>query len=295
MDTENNVLADNDVSSVNDTLRDYYSQLSAIKHISDEDEYKYFYEYSLTTTDEARKRTLKDTIINNNLNLVVFIAKKYHMISGHYSNSNILSELIQAGNLGLMEAFFNYIYDPDKPTKFGTYAYNYIRGEIIKALNGSNPVYYPKYMQKLINQITDFRIEFYSKNHRYPTETELLATDIPADKISVIINLINLKDSISFDQSIGLEDDDLTVGDTIPDEAVEKQFEKLFNQKYVSKLLDYLDERDALIVTYYFGLFDSPKLSVDEISERLNISSERVNFIITNKAIPRLRKLFEEN
>ena len=69
---------------------------------------------------------LRDILINSNLRLVVYIAHKYSM------NDNI-SDLIQVGNSGLIQAIDSY--KTDKGAKFATYAYYWIFQKIVRYLH----------------------------------------------------------------------------------------------------------------------------------------------------------------
>ena len=66
--------------------------------------------------------TLNEIIINNK-NLV-------YSIANYFRNYKSKEDLYQAGFLGLIEAYKNY--KNDKGTKFTTYAYSYIFGEMKK-------------------------------------------------------------------------------------------------------------------------------------------------------------------
>ena len=87
----------------------------------------------------------RDQLVRSNLRLVVNIAKKY----GNRGMS--LGDLIEEGNLGLIRAV-DY-FDPDRGTRFSTYAAWWIKQGIKRALlENVQPVHIPTYMVALINQ-----------------------------------------------------------------------------------------------------------------------------------------------
>ena len=101
-------------------LRSRKKQLKFINDIeSDFKEKKLFNDY-------VNYLELRDILINSNLRLVVYIAHKYSM------NDNI-SDLIQVGNSGLIQAIDSY--KTDKGAKFATYAYYWIFQKIVRYLH----------------------------------------------------------------------------------------------------------------------------------------------------------------
>src|SRR5690554_2201377 len=69
----------------------------------------------------------RETLINSNLKLVVFVAKKYAPVNGME-----LQDLIQEGNFGLMKAVDKF--DPDRGFRFATFAVWWIRQAITRAI-----------------------------------------------------------------------------------------------------------------------------------------------------------------
>jgi RNA polymerase sporulation-specific sigma factor len=86
------------------------------------EEQEILHEYN-TCTDEKRKDTLRNVLIERNLRLVVFIAKKFE-------NTGIgLEDLISIGTLGLIKAIGTFC--PEKNIKLATYASRCIENEIL--------------------------------------------------------------------------------------------------------------------------------------------------------------------
>ena len=73
---------------------------------------------------ETKDKELKNEIILNNIPLVLKIAKNYIIPS-----QLPIDDIISCGNIGLMNAIETY--DIDCNTKFSTYAYNRITGDIL--------------------------------------------------------------------------------------------------------------------------------------------------------------------
>ena len=61
-----------------------------------------------------------------------------YSIASYYQNKASMEDLYQVGVIGLLKAYENY--DENKNVKFSTYAFDYIRGEILSYLKKDNPI-----------------------------------------------------------------------------------------------------------------------------------------------------------
>ena len=104
-----------------DILKIYLNELNK-KLLTKEEEYK------LGIRKLNGDKNAKDELIEANLRLVVSIAKKY------INRGLGLEDLIQEGNIGLVKAAENY--DVNKGYRFSTFATFYIKGYIIRAIDG---------------------------------------------------------------------------------------------------------------------------------------------------------------
>jgi len=77
----------------------------------------------------ARSRTIRDSLIENYLYLVRYVAGKMSM---SVPPSVEIDDLVSSGVVGLMDAIEKY--DPNRDTKFETYAVSRIRGAIVDDL-----------------------------------------------------------------------------------------------------------------------------------------------------------------
>jgi len=84
-------------------------------------------------------QTAREELILSNQALVLFIAKKYHI------PGLPLKDLVQEGNIGLMEAAESF--DPTKG-KFGTYAFWLVKTHILKAIEKNWLVHVPSWRQE---------------------------------------------------------------------------------------------------------------------------------------------------
>ena len=106
-----------------------------------------------------------EELIMNNQNLIYSIIHKFF---GNHPNKN---DLFQAGCIGLIKASKNF--DLSFNTKFSSYAYNFIYGEISKTVREDSSIKISPDLQKLSLKVMKARIFLYQKYMREPTTQEL--------------------------------------------------------------------------------------------------------------------------
>lgn len=83
--------------------------------------------------------------------------------------------------------------------------------------------------------------------------------------------------------------------DIIPSSVnIEEDFIKNEQIDRLYQCYDKLEDREKIVIMYYFGLFDCDKKKQKEIGEMLDISQNTVSTIIKN-AIKKLRRLMEDD
>lgn len=247
----------------------------------------------LLTADEQKDLLLrirngdesaKNKFIEANLMLVPGIA-------GKYMNRGLqFLDLIQEGNLGLMEAVNNF--DINRGYSFSTYAIFYIKGHILRAIqNYGNIVRTPSYLQDLIPKYKTLLAIFERNLNRKPTYEEL------ATELKVPVNLIkNLEADmsnsvVSMNERINDDSDD-EIGEFIPDENsnFEENIEKICLRNDLLNLIDQcgLSDRNKEILMLYFGI-NGIRLNMSELSKKYNISRQRIDQLIS-KSLKKIRK-----
>ncbi|MDD7607466.1 MAG: RNA polymerase sigma factor RpoD/SigA [Candidatus Enterosoma sp.] len=216
----------------------------------------------------------RDKLIKSNLRLVVSLAKKYVGCGIDYL------ELIQEGNVGLLKAVDKFDYS--KGFRFSTYATFWIRQAIISAINEKyRLIKLPHEVLDKISKIVKAENELKITLGREPTSEEIskkLNNIVSPERVEEL-KIVNMK-PVSLDASIN---EDVSFLDLLfdkdtnnsPDTFVENNImmERVMN--HISTLSD----RDKILIEMRFGLLDGKRYSLEEISKKLGISTERVRQI----------------
>ena len=124
-------------------------------------------------------------------------------ITNKYNFRSDYDDLFQAGMLGLQTALQKY--DPKRETSFADYAYLWIKGEVLKAINNDYGIHVSTDTYKLSKEIKETR-EYLSQNlGREPTTFEIsYMLGEPEEKIVSVMNAVTTP--YSLDNSF-LDDD----------------------------------------------------------------------------------------
>lgn len=185
----------------------------------------------------------------------------YKMIS-KYKNFD-QEDLYQVAMLGLMNAKRNY--KPDENTKFSTYAYYYILGEINTYIKASNPVKISQDLLRLKGSLTHAKEVMTQRLRREPTIEELsVFLEVPMDKIEEAMIATSAVESLDYTYD---DENDLYNSFGQPETQMTEDFLDLKNA-----VQNLPKEEQALIVArYYEGL------TQQETSETLGMSQVQVS------------------
>jgi RNA polymerase primary sigma factor len=221
-------------------------------------------------------------IISCNLKFVIQIAQKFR------SRGMPLEDLIQEGNIGLLEAVgkFNYRLG----FRFSTYAAFWIRQAIQVAIRQRGSlVRLPVRKARLLGFMNEVIQAHWSLQGRPPTETEL------AERLKIepqqARELAQLGDVVlSLDAP--LDEDGSSLIDLIPDpigQPVERESLENERRDRIASVLGSLSQRENQVISERFGFKGGSTRSLRKVSARLGLSQEGVRRI-EQRALAKLRR-----
>jgi RNA polymerase primary sigma factor len=223
-----------------------------------------------------------DKLVRSNLRFVVSVAKKYQ-------NQGVpLSDLINEGNLGLIRAAHKF--DETKGIKFISYAVWWIRQAILQALaEQSRIVRVPLNRAGALHRIGRRSSTLLQELGREPTVEEI-AEDLDISQEEVERTLAISQSHLSLDAPMTPGEDNRLL-DYLPDQYSPGPEDEAYShalKNTVSEALGTLKEREAKILSLYFGLDDQAPMTLEQIGAILGVTRERVRQIKEN-ALVRLR------
>jgi RNA polymerase primary sigma factor len=234
----------------------------------------------------------REQLVRSNLRLVVNIAKRYAS-----RGQMTLGDLIEEGNLGLIKAV-DY-FDPERGTRFSTYAAWWIKQSIKSSLlSDIRPVHVPGYMIGLINQWRHTSAELENKLGRKPDVEEMAEVmRLPVKKAKIIYETVNVLGSVRDNQQAGSGgDEDQILEATVCGDSADRPEDDLVDDEEEAKavwMLDKIAPREAEILRLHYGLDGSKPMAFKEIGEKIGLTRERIRQIY-HEALTKLYELMSE-
>ena len=244
VENHSEVIDDADFSDIEGNVKYYLNSIGKYPLLTKEQEIELFTRY------KNGEKQVRDQLVESNLRWVVSIAK-------HYVGCGVdFLDLIQDGNLGLLKAIEEF--DVTKGYKFSTYSFHWIRQAIRRGIaENGRKVRIPASMERDIKNLKKVQNQFVQEHGRDATIRELSDLLRLSDE-RVLTLLFYNNPSVSLDVPIG-EDEELTLGDMIPDEnsfleeLEDREFlsyiKAFIDRKYLTQDEQILDDRGNLIRT----------------------------------------------
>ena len=217
-----------------------------------------------------------------NLRFVVSVAKQYQ------NQGLSLGDLINEGNLGLIKA--GQRFDETRGFKFISYAVWWIRQSILQALaEQSRIVRLPLNRVGSLNKISKTFSMLEQKYEREPSPDEL--AEVLDVSTSEVVDTMKISGRhVSMDAPF-IQGEDNRLLDVLENDNEETPDFGLMTdslRREVQRALSTLTQREADVISFYFGLNGEHAMTLEEIGDRFNLTRERVRQI-KEKAIRRLR------
>lgn len=205
-----------------------------------------------------------DALVNHNLRLVVSIAQRYAGLLP-------MMDMIQEGNIGLMQAAQHY--DPARGTKFGTYATYWIKHAIVAAIAAqAGPIKVPGRVNTAVRKCINAEQAYVTKYGVEPTDAQLAET-IQAS-VEDVREWRRIADLTILSLDAG---DDCDIYDMIPGGEEPETILISEMASDISAALDTLTDGERYAVTYIYGLDGVGTHTQAEAADLMGLSQQRVS------------------
>jgi len=253
-------------------LREYWEKIKDHRLLSRKEE------INLAERIHKGDTEARDELVESNLRFVVDHVTRYK------DNGLSMMELVQVGNLGLLEAAERF--DETRGFKFISYAVFWVRKEVLEALNGQYgnkiPIDRLNNLRKLMKGVDGSFSEYMT-----PDEiSEILkreGEDMSEKEIYEALEAGRARSSVSLDAT-PFNDSDETYGDLFIDASIADPLEPIIMREsrrdfpeFVYSCLE--NDREVDIVTRYYGLDGKESETLDQLANFYEMTREGIRQI----------------
>lgn len=226
-------------------------------------------EYELARLIREGNQAARGELVEANLRFVVDVAKTYK------NRGLSLSELISAGNLGLMEAVSRF--DETRGYKFISYAVWWIKQSILKTLaDNTRAVKNPTNALTELRKISRSQRTLQQTLDRDPTPEEI--AEISDLELRLVNERLAQYQPITSLNRPYEEGDDETLIDSMisPAASPDKDYETAKLREELRNALNLLDDRESKIIRLHYGLDGEKPLTLKKIGEIFGLTGVRI-------------------
>ena len=248
---------------LNDTFKMYLKEISRYPLLAEEETKRLIKEWQENHNVEAYQK-----VVNSNLRLVIKPAKKYINQINHLQ----ILDIIEEGNLGLLRAIDDY--NPDLGS-FTTYAYGWIEGNILKAINEKEAmIRKPTHIKYLL-------VKYLKLIEEKPDIDDKLI----CETLNITLNTLKRvkeyyqTEPISLNTLINEEEEESEISEFLP-----------ISHNDYNDLVDNINDREIYLVfkevlgaheyfIFYYRLINDSNISLRKIGDYFHVSGESIRML----------------
>lgn len=265
----------------------YFEDIKAEGEVLTEEE-----ERALAIRVQKGDKKAREILVNKNLRFVIKIAKEYRGVG-----AMPLSELISEGNIGLLTAVDKY--QPEKGTRFVSYAIWWIRQSILKALGEKTRAI--RLPQNRIMDLSRLKNESRSFEDEYgflPSDEELARRthlEVEVVKSLRLATMSHISIDAPLTSSEGNDSNKMFIKDILqsPNSDVVAAMEEKEEKNEILSYVNSLSKRESDVIKMRFGLDGWSEMSLADIGEVLSLTKERIRQI-EKAALLKLRDIIKQ-
>ncbi len=248
-------------------------------------------EAELVARCRAGEEDAKDRLLKVYFPFVASLAKKYK----NYFPRIEFEELLEEGNLGLLEALEHY--DSSRQVKFSSYAWFWIVRSIQDYITETLAfMKIPAGVASNLKKITKMIESGLAENRDITIEDITSGMDLELEKVKeLLVNQASMSAPVSLDSYIDGDDQKNTLKDVVDsgEKNSEDTLEGIEKDEKLEKYLSCLGEHEAEVIKWRFGFNDYKYHTLKDIAEKLGIAPQKVRDIETI-AIAKLKIMMKE-
>jgi RNA polymerase sigma factor for flagellar operon FliA len=237
----------------------------------------------------SRDLAVRERLILHYSPLVKFVAGR---VGAGMPSTVEQSDLVSYGVFGLIDAIEKF--DPDRATKFESYAMTRIKGAILDGLRASDWI--PRSLRHKARDVQNAYASLQSRLHRTPHEREVAAElGVTEPQLQAIFTQLSFINPVALDELLTPGDDSggvLSLGETLADIHAQDPLaaaEAWEVRQLLARIIASLPQREQTVVILYYY----EHLTLAEIGRVLGVTESRVCQLHT-KAVLQLRALLPD-